>query len=124
MLVDRLAKREIIQLEQDILERQKMLGMAPNSGMMIINSTSIAYSQFMVSDWTDFGDAYAIWRGKHVQFEMKSNKVTIGRASSSSEVDFDLLLEGTSYRISRKQVLMKICLFLMLTVPAGYHGDK
>lgn len=40
-----------------------------------------------------------------MQFEMKSNRVTIGRASSSNDVDFDLLLEGASYRISRKQVL-------------------
>ena len=39
---------------------------------------------------------------------MKSNRVTIGRASSSNEVDFDLLLEGTSYRISRKQVIYNI----------------
>lgn len=84
ILADRLAKREIIQLEQDIAERQQLLG---------IPSTD------------DLGDVYAIWRGRHVQFEMKSKRVTIGRTSSSNDVDFDLLLEGTSYRISRKQVL-------------------
>lgn len=58
----------------------------------------------IISDWTGSSDAFAIWRGRNIQFEMKSHRVTIGRASSSNQVDFDLLLEGTSYRISRKQV--------------------
>ena len=31
-LADRLAKREIIQLEQDIIERQQMLGIPPVDG--------------------------------------------------------------------------------------------
>ena len=70
-----------------------------------LDCTADVNYQMIVSDWIDLGDVYAIWRGRHIQFEMKSKRVTIGRASSSTDVDFDLLLEGTSYRISRKQVL-------------------
>ena len=71
----------------------------------VTGCANVLYCKIIISHWSDFGDAYAIWRGRCVQFEMKSKRVTIGRASSSSDVDFDLLLEGASYRISRKQVL-------------------
>ena len=52
---------------------------------------------------------------------MKSNKVTIGRASSSNDVDFDLLLEGASYRISRRQVLYDNTYPLLLNASLLYR---
>jgi len=55
--------------------------------------------------WAAFDDGvFAVWKGKRVQYEMKSRQVIIGRNSSNSQVDFDLLLEGMTHRVSRKQV--------------------
>lgn len=53
----------------------------------------------------DFGaDEYAILKGKVVEFQMTSQAVTLGRNTTSSQVDFDLSLEAPAFKISRKQV--------------------
>ncbi|XP_065886535.1 microspherule protein 1-like [Dysidea avara] len=87
-LADQVAKKEIIQLEQNILEWQKVLGVPSH----------IAFDD----------GVFAVWKGKRVQFEMRSRQVTIGRNSSTSEMDFDLSLEGDTHRLSRKQAVMAI----------------
>ena len=67
---------------------------------------SVCYTENVtVCVWTAFDDGvFAVWKGKRVQFEMRSRQVTIGRNSSTSEMDFDLSLEGDTHRLSRKQV--------------------
>jgi len=49
-------------------------------------------------------DEYAILKGKVVEFQMTSQAVTLGRNTTSSQVDFDLSLEAPAFKISRKQV--------------------
>jgi len=95
------SKKEIIELEHNIAEWQRLLGMPSHIGKHSTNSLSV-----MMRCGVAFDDGvFAVWKGKRVQFEMRSHQVSIGRNSSTSEVDFDLELEGTTHRLSRKQVL-------------------
>jgi len=57
----------------------------------------------------DFGaDEYAILKGKVVEFQMTSQAVTLGRNTTSSQVDFDLSLEAPAFKISRKQATIHV----------------
>lgn len=57
----------------------------------------------------DFGPSdYAILKGKVVEFRMTKRAVTLGRSTGSSEVDFDLSLEGPAFKISRRQASIQL----------------
>lgn len=80
---DRLSKREIMRLEEDLPLWRTVL----DTGAM-----------------PDFqADELAVFRGKVVEFRMKKKSVTFGRATPTNKVDFDLSLEGPAYKISRRQ---------------------
>lgn len=86
MVADRHAKREILQLEEELPKWRT-----------IVDTGSTA----------EFGpDVYAILKGKVVEFTMTSREVTLGRSSATARVDFDLSMEGPAFKISRRQAVM------------------
>ena len=50
----------------------------------------------------------AILKGRVVQFMMRTNEVSIGRSSATSQVTFDLSLEGPAFKISRTQATLRL----------------
>ena len=57
----------------------------------------------------EFGPGvYAILKGKVVEFMMTSESVTLGRNSTAGLVDFNLSLEAPAFKISRRQVCLRL----------------
>uniref|UniRef100_U5EYS7 Putative daxx-interacting protein n=1 Tax=Corethrella appendiculata TaxID=1370023 RepID=U5EYS7_9DIPT len=50
----------------------------------------------------------AVLRGRLVRFLMRSREIVFGRSTKDTNVDVDLSLEGTAYKISRKQGTIKL----------------
>ena len=50
---------------------------------------------------------FLILKGRVVQYMMRTSEVTLGRASATNQVTFDLSLEGPAFKISRKQATIR-----------------
>lgn len=50
----------------------------------------------------------AILRGRMVRYLMRSREITVGRSTKDLVVDVDLSLEGSAYKVSRKQGTIKL----------------
>ncbi|CAO1299540.1 unnamed protein product [Diamesa hyperborea] len=50
----------------------------------------------------------AILRGRMVRYLMRSREITVGRSTKDLVVDVDLALEGSAYKVSRKQGTIKL----------------
>ena len=83
--------------------------------MIVPSSMWQLYDSPLVHLHPDFEPGvYAILKGRVVQFMMRMKEVTVGRSSASSQVTFDLSLEGPAYKVSRKQVCWNVL------PPSGY----
>ena len=58
----------------------------------------------------------AILKGRVVQYMMRTNVATLGRNSTTSQVTFDLSLEGPAYKISRTQATIRMSPDKVLTI--------
>ena len=96
MLADRQAKMSIKKLEKDLPVWQELLNLPD---IPVFESGVIA-----------------ILKGRVVQYMMRTNEVTLGRNSASSQVTFDLTLEGPAYKISRLQATLKMSPDKVLTI--------
>lgn len=90
-LADRKAKREIRHLENEI----------PKWQVLVDSITGVAPSDFD-------NQTLAVLRGRLVRYLMRSREITLGRSTKDSVVDVDLSLEGPSFKISRRQGLIKL----------------
>lgn len=88
MMSDKQAKKEILQLEEDLPVWSEMLHLPASP---------------------EFEDGVlAILKGRVVQYMMRTNEVTLGRSTDAQQVTFDLSLEGPAYKISRLQATIKL----------------
>ena len=90
-LNNRKTKREIRQLENEI----------PKWQVLVDSVTGVAPSDFD-------NETLAVLRGRLVRYLMRSREITIGRCTKDCIVDVNLSLEGPSFKISRKQALIKL----------------
>lgn len=91
-LADRKNKKEIRTLENE-LQRLSVL-LEPQVG----NGISPEFD----------GQTLAVLRGRSVRYLMRSREITVGRNAKDFFVDVNLSLEGTAYKVSRKQGTIKM----------------
>lgn len=88
MASDRDSKREIMRLEEEL----------PKWRTIIDTGSCPEFA----------ADEFAIFKGKVVEFRMTQPLVTMGRATPTSTVDFDLSLEGPAFKVSRQQATIQL----------------
>ena len=84
-------KREIQQLAQELHKQQVLVD-------SIIGMSSPDFDNQML----------AVLQGHIVQYLMRSQEMTLGRATKDNQIDVDLSLEGPSWKISQKQGVIKL----------------
>ncbi|XP_014670670.1 PREDICTED: microspherule protein 1-like [Priapulus caudatus] len=90
-VADRRAKREIRNLEQEL----------PKWQVLVDSVTGISPPDFD-------NQTLAVLRGRLVRYLMRSREITLGRSTKDNSVDVDLSLEGPSWKISRRQGIIKL----------------
>lgn len=90
-LVDRNAKREIRQLENELPKWQVLVD-------SVIGVTPADFDN----------QTLAVLRGRLVRYLMRSKEITIGRVTKDNAIDVDLSLEGPSWKVSRRQGVIKL----------------
>uniref|UniRef100_A0A1E1XL00 Microspherule protein 1 n=1 Tax=Amblyomma sculptum TaxID=1581419 RepID=A0A1E1XL00_AMBSC len=90
-LVDRNAKREIRQLENELPKWQVLVD-------SVIGVTPADFDN----------QTLAVLRGRLVRYLMRSKEITIGRMTKDNAIDVDLSLEGPSWKVSRRQGVIKL----------------
>lgn len=88
---DRRAKKEIRHLEAEISKWQGLV------------------DKVRCENPPDFDNqTLAVLRGRLVRYLMRSKEITLGRTTKDHAVDVDLKLEGPSWKISRRQGIIKL----------------
>lgn len=90
-LVDRNAKREIRQLENEL----------PKWQVLVDSVTGVTPADFD-------NQTLAVLRGRLVRYLMRSKEITIGRMTKDNAIDVDLALEGPAWKVSRRQGVIKL----------------
>jgi len=90
-LVDRRNKREIRHLEQEM----------PKWQVLVDSVTGISMPDFD-------NQTLGVLRGRLVRYLMRSREISLGRATKDNHVDVDLSLEGPSWKVSRRQGIIKL----------------
>ncbi|BFZ14029.1 hypothetical protein BsWGS_17070 [Bradybaena similaris] len=90
-LVDRRNKREIRHLEQEL----------PKWQVLVDSVTGISMPDFD-------SQTLAVLRGRLVRYLMRSREISLGRSTTDNHVDVDLSLEGPSWKVSRRQGIIKL----------------
>uniref|UniRef100_A0A0B6ZXH4 FHA domain-containing protein n=2 Tax=Arion vulgaris TaxID=1028688 RepID=A0A0B6ZXH4_9EUPU len=90
-MVDRRNKREIRHLEQEL----------PKWQVLVDSVTGISMPDFD-------SQTLAVLRGRLVRYLMRSREISLGRSTKDNHVDVDLSLEGPSWKVSRRQGIIKL----------------
>ncbi|XP_077543965.1 microspherule protein Rcd5 isoform X2 [Haemaphysalis longicornis] len=90
-LVDRNAKREMRQLENEL----------PKWQVLVDSVTGVTPADFD-------NQTLAVLRGRLVRYLMRSKEITIGRLTKDNAIDVDLSLEGPAWKVSRRQGVIKL----------------
>ncbi|KAL3187460.1 hypothetical protein MRX96_024972 [Rhipicephalus microplus] len=90
-LLQRNALKEIRQLENEI----------PKWHVLVESVTGVSPPDFD-------NQTLAVLRGRLVRYLMRSKEITLGRLTKDNAIDVDLSLEGPSWKISRRQGVIKL----------------
>ncbi|KAL1432166.1 hypothetical protein MTO96_013499 [Rhipicephalus appendiculatus] len=90
-LIERNALQEIRQLENEL----------PKWHVLVDSVTGVSPPDFD-------NQTLAVLRGRLVRYLMRSKEITIGRMTKDNVIDVDLSLEGPSWKISRRQGVIKL----------------
>lgn len=90
-LLERNALQEIRQLENEL----------PKWHVLVDSVTGVSPPDFD-------NQTLAVLRGRLVRYLMRSKEITIGRMTKDNVIDVDLSLEGPSWKISRRQGVIKL----------------
>lgn len=94
-LVDRKAKQEIRQLENELTR-----------WAVLVDSLTAPGSPLITPEFDN--QTLAVLRGRLVRYLMRSREISFGRNTKDNVVDVDLSLEGPSIKVSRKQGTIKL----------------
>ncbi|XP_075532866.1 microspherule protein Rcd5 isoform X1 [Dermacentor variabilis] len=90
-LLERNSLQEIRQLENEL----------PKWHVLVDSVTGVSPPDFD-------NQTLAVLRGRLVRYLMRSKEITIGRMTKDNPIDIDLSLEGPSWKISRRQGVIKL----------------